>query len=999
LVLDPTIADMDQVITEAFTMASEHEATLFLALIGHGEFRDEDFYLMARDSPEHPNSRQAFELAQRVKELLGEHSLLDGLVLLIDTCHAGVAAEQAGQRWVHVVGLAGRRFELLTASDLRAAANGCFSRSLVEMLKSGRPELGERLYCADIKDAIDSLCPHQTATHLTFNGRRYTPIGDDGLWLATNPALTWKESALAGSAFTTLVDDLTRWYKPTAELGKVVSACLAGHARRIVVTGRQGSGKSTLLAALARPNLAEDIVPRRFLDAVVFMNEHNTPAYLAQEISEQLHRRVVGFSATTEAWRRQVPEEEWTRIDEFERRLLGPLRLLSDERPVRISVDSADARDDVAAALERLAIDPQLAHVQLITTALPGRPAPASAHVIELGPATDHVLDMYAQRRGLTQQLSRELTSHADGDWLTASAIANAVSTAKERTAPISVSAAYDAILRAAGVEEPNDGEAIRTILTILAATGSGPTLPISLLCSASPRLGGPHELARLHDLVLRLTGLIIRGHAGTSYEMVGLTHPTVREHVWQRGLTTVSRSAAHAALAEAIAETAPLTKRDPHHPEHIYAAEMESEHLWQAGRPESAFEILNSRHPPTPADTCNAWSRWAARAEMDFGPSHPLTQLAHTQLTTWKAKAGDTTSEISGTSPKLSPTRPPALNWRRTATIARRTIVALLSIAVLALTGLLWNPTPVAEITNILLIGLDSRTDMQGSPLPIDILKELRTEATTQSNTDTIIVLQVPKNGAKVHASSIPRGTLLPIPGYREAKIEVAYEDAKARKKTQLQNEGITDLPRLERESDQAGRQVLVESVQQLSGLHIDHYAATNLFGFFWLTKSIGGVEVCLNHATSDSDSGANFPAGPQIISGADALSFVRQRNKIPGGDLGRIKRQQAFMEAVTDKVLSAGTLTNPGKLYELIEIAKRYLVFDEAWDLLGFARQMQNIASGNVEFGTIPFTGASDDSIIVDTARVHEYFADLQRGPTPQVTHTAMRKISCVD
>jgi hypothetical protein len=139
----------------------------------------------------------------------------------------------------------------------------------------------------------------------------------------------------------------------------------------------------------------------------------------------------------------------------------------------------------------------------------------------------------------------------------------------------------------------------------------------------------------------------------------------------------------------------------------------------------------------------------------------------------------------------------------------------------------------------------------------------------------------------------------------------------------------------------------------------------------------------VCLNRATRDPDSGANFAAGRQTIGGADALAFVRQRKNLPRGDLDRIVRQQVFMGGVADKVLSAGTLANPGKLRSLITSLQRSVVLDDKLDPLEFAEQMRGIASGAVQFVTIPvldINAQTEDgsSVTVDRAAVRQFVGD---------------------
>jgi LCP family protein required for cell wall assembly len=194
-----------------------------------------------------------------------------------------------------------------------------------------------------------------------------------------------------------------------------------------------------------------------------------------------------------------------------------------------------------------------------------------------------------------------------------------------------------------------------------------------------------------------------------------------------------------------------------------------------------------------------------------------------------------------------------------------------------------------------------------------------------------------------------------------------------------QLVRDGVTDRTQIDLRSSEAGRRSLIESVEELTGVVVDHYAEINLLGFYNLTTAIGGVDVCLNRAVDDHLSGARFPAGPQTISGRDALAFVRQRHGLPQGDLSRIRRQQTFLAAVADKILSGGTLTDPTKLGGLIDVVQRSVVIDAGWDLLAFAQQATGLAGGDLEFLTIPTRGAETnnrgDVILVDPGDVAEF------------------------
>jgi LCP family protein required for cell wall assembly len=290
---------------------------------------------------------------------------------------------------------------------------------------------------------------------------------------------------------------------------------------------------------------------------------------------------------------------------------------------------------------------------------------------------------------------------------------------------------------------------------------------------------------------------------------------------------------------------------------------------------------------------------------------------------------------------------------------------------------------------TDILLVGDDRRTDLKGNPLPASILRQLRTEANDGFSTDTLILLRIPKDGGKSYAVSIPRDTEVPIPGYRTDKVNAAYGAVKYLTAQRLRAAGEHDRAKIEQDSDAAGRQALVESVQNLTGLSVDHYAEVSLYGFYLLSQAIGGVPVCLLHATSDPNSGADFRAGEQTVSGGNALSFVRQRDNLPHGDLDRIVRQQAFLASAAKKVLSAGTLLDGGKMAALTAAVQKSVVIDQGWDVLGFVQQAQSLTAGNVEFMTIPVVdsnGRNDRGqsiVVVDPAAVKRFVAGLASAP----------------
>jgi LCP family protein required for cell wall assembly len=345
----------------------------------------------------------------------------------------------------------------------------------------------------------------------------------------------------------------------------------------------------------------------------------------------------------------------------------------------------------------------------------------------------------------------------------------------------------------------------------------------------------------------------------------------------------------------------------------------------------------------------------------------------------------------------------------------AGRTALALVSIGVLVVTGYAWNayrsistqlttstvlggtPPPAApadaprqEFT-ALLVGLDSRTDAQGDPLPADVLAQLHAGGDDgQLHTDTIILVHVPASATEpVVAVSFPRDSYVPISdGSGRHKINSAFGRGYRAAEAQLQARGVGGAE-LDRRAREAGRRTLVDTVEAVSGITVDHYGEINLAGFVELTNTLGGVRVCLNGAVDDSAySGVELPAGPQTLQGAGALAFVRQRHGLEDGDLDRITRQQAFLAGLTNQVLSTGTLGDPVRMSGLMSVVTRYVVVDAGWNLDAVVGQLGSLAGTDVVFRTVPTirpdlqTPVDGIAVEVDDARVRGFVATVLNG-----------------
>ncbi|HUQ56812.1 LCP family protein [Lentzea sp.] len=342
---------------------------------------------------------------------------------------------------------------------------------------------------------------------------------------------------------------------------------------------------------------------------------------------------------------------------------------------------------------------------------------------------------------------------------------------------------------------------------------------------------------------------------------------------------------------------------------------------------------------------------------------------------------------------------------------VTGRIFIALVSAAVLLVTSYGWTklraaddgivkteviseelteqgPKPLDGAVDILLVGIDSRTDSQGNPLSEEALALLNGGvADGEQNTDTMILVHIPVDGTRAVAISFPRDSYVEMAdGFGKHKLNSAFARQRNTVDQELRAQGVTDEQRIRTESMAAGRKTLIKTIEGLSGnqVRIDRYAEVNLASFYEVTTAIGGVEVCVKEPTFDSDSGANFQAGTQTIEGARALSFVRQRKGLPGGDLDRIVRQQVFIGALAKKVLSTGTLTDPSKLNGLVAAVQRSVILSTGWDITTFAEQMQGLVGGNFEFKTIPVGEPTDtysdgNVLPVNPAEVRKFLTSL--------------------
>ena len=350
------------------------------------------------------------------------------------------------------------------------------------------------------------------------------------------------------------------------------------------------------------------------------------------------------------------------------------------------------------------------------------------------------------------------------------------------------------------------------------------------------------------------------------------------------------------------------------------------------------------------------------------------------------------------------------------------RVIAVSVALAIVVGTGVAWGKirsfesginhiSPIAlggggedGAIDILLVGMDSRTDAHGKPLSEEELATLRAGDDEATNTDTIILVRIPNNGKSATAISIPRDSYVEAPGVGKMKINGVYGSAHFEKLTELVEQDGMEQAQAEPQATEAGREALIKTVASLTGVTVDHYAEIGLLGFSLITDALGGVNVCLRDAVYEPLSGADFPAGWQKLSGPQALSFVRQRHDLPRGDLDRVVRQQAVMASLAHDVISSKTLSSPATLGRLQDAVQRSVVLSDGWDVVEFAEQLQKLAAGNVAFATIPVleeNGWSDDGmqsvVRVDAGEVKDWVGgllhDQDEGKTEELAYTPQK------
>ncbi|GAA3358644.1 LCP family protein [Saccharopolyspora gregorii] len=257
---------------------------------------------------------------------------------------------------------------------------------------------------------------------------------------------------------------------------------------------------------------------------------------------------------------------------------------------------------------------------------------------------------------------------------------------------------------------------------------------------------------------------------------------------------------------------------------------------------------------------------------------------------------------------------------------------------------------------TNWLLVGSDSREGLDEAQR-----EELSAGDAAGRRTDSMMLVHIPTGGGKPALISLPRDSYVPIPGHGKDRLNAAFSIG--------------------------GPQLLAQTVETVTDVHVDHYAEIGFGGFSELVDAVGGVDMCLDEPMDDDMANVHLAAGCQELDGPQALGFVRARYSLDGGDLERAENQRKLLGALTDKAMGPATLLNPFRLVPLANAAGTTFLLndsDHVWHLFWLVKALGDVSGGNgittsVPFGDFVRTDSGQSVIKWDSANASRLFGAI--------------------
>ncbi|MFI7588637.1 LCP family protein [Spongisporangium articulatum] len=236
-------------------------------------------------------------------------------------------------------------------------------------------------------------------------------------------------------------------------------------------------------------------------------------------------------------------------------------------------------------------------------------------------------------------------------------------------------------------------------------------------------------------------------------------------------------------------------------------------------------------------------------------------------------------------------------------------------------------RPVVVAkDAQNILLLGSDSRISAGDASAWVR----------GAQRTDAIMLVHIPADRQNVTVTSIPRDSWVNIPGHGMNKINAGFSFG--------------------------GPALEVKTIEAYTGVRIDHVVVLDFDGFQQVTDDLGGVRITIPDDSYDSARRKHWKAGTYTMDGETALTYVRQRHGLPGGDFDRVKRQQNWIRAIATKTLSKDTLTNPMTLTSVLGSITKAASVDDGFsigEMRSTALSLRDVKVKDITFMTAPLDG----------------------------------------
>jgi LCP family protein required for cell wall assembly len=222
---------------------------------------------------------------------------------------------------------------------------------------------------------------------------------------------------------------------------------------------------------------------------------------------------------------------------------------------------------------------------------------------------------------------------------------------------------------------------------------------------------------------------------------------------------------------------------------------------------------------------------------------------------------------------------------------------------------------------------------------------------------TDTIMILHLPAGSGRAVLISIPRDSYVSIPGHGMSKINAAFTFG--------------------------GPKLLAQTVQNATGLYINHYMGIGFGGFVRVVNAVGGVRMCLATALHEASSGVHLKKGCQTLNGGQALAYVRDRHSFNTQDLQREQDQRLFLRALLNKMTSTGVMLNPFAAIPAASDTAGNLTVDQGaslYQLVEVARAMRNPITTTVPIATSTAITPAGESVLWNSAQAKELFTALR-------------------